>query len=111
MLRIAPCAVLLLFATLALGQQPTNPDQQQQQQSPKTNPQDKAGANSQIQSDLDSALRSDPVLSGTDVQVAVDDVNITLTGSVQSQGQMDRVMALTSPYARYRNVVNKIAVH
>jgi hypothetical protein len=127
MSRIPACAALLLSAGLLLGQQPQNSGEnaptntqpvtypgngsQSQQAQPQANPQEKSGANSQIQSDLQSALNSDPVLSGTDVQVSVDDVNITLTGSVQAQGQMDRVMALTSPYARYRNVVNKIAVH
>jgi hypothetical protein len=44
------------------------------------------------------------------VEVSVDDVNITLTGSVQSQGQMARVIALVSPYTQYRNVVNKVVV-
>jgi hypothetical protein len=120
------CAVLLLCATFALGQQPQSAGQAPPESPPATypgevapqqdtqqqvNPQDRAGANSQIQSDLQSALRSDPALSGADVQVSVDDVNITLTGNVEAQGQMDRVMALTSPYARYRNVVNKVTIH
>jgi hypothetical protein len=111
------CAALLAAATAAAcpadAAQPQEQPQQQQQQpsQPRANMQDKSGANSQIQSDLQSALKSDPALSGTDVQVSVDDVNITLTGTVQAQGQLDRVMALASPYARYRNVVNKIAIH
>ncbi len=122
--RIPVCALLLLSAALAFcQQQPQNPNQapppanpqaspdsQQPQQEPNPHPQDKAAVNSQIQSNIASALSSDPALRGTDVQVSVDDVNITLTGSVQSQAEMDRVMALVAPYQRYRNVVNKVKV-
>ncbi len=121
--RIFVCAVLLFLSTLAAAQQqppssapsPTDPNASQQpaqQPSPsQANPQDKASVNSQMQSDISSALSSDPSLSGTSVQASVDDVSITLTGSVQSKAQMDRVLALVSPYARYRNVVNKVEVH
>src|SRR5262245_38591458 len=109
MSRILTCTLLLFVSTLATAQQqPTqNPpsgdasQQPQQSPSPRTNPQDKAGVNSQMQSDITSALSSDPSLSGASVQASVDDVSITLTGTVQSQGQMDRVLALVSPYIRY----------
>jgi BON domain len=125
MSRIFVCAVLLSLSALATAQQqppssapnpsssdPNAPQQPAQQPSPSQgNPQDKAGVNSQMQSDISSALSSDPSLSGTSVQSSVDDVNITLTGSVQSKAQMDRVLALISPYSRYRNVVNKVEVH
>lgn len=124
MTRIPALALLIMLAPLALGrQQPSNPGQsapaaspqaspetQQPQQEPQANPQDKSGVNSQIQSNVASSLKSDPALSGTDVQVSVDDVSITLTGSVQSQAQLDRMMALVSPYQRYRSVVNKVKV-
>ncbi len=123
--RIPVCVLLFLCAALAFSrQQPQNqgqnppsaaphpsPDNQQSPQQAKPNPQDKAAVNSQMQSDIQSSLSSDPVLSGTDVQANVDDVSITLTGSVQSQAQLNRVMALVSPYVRYRSVVNKVAVH
>ena len=108
----------------ALGwQQPQNPPAQPQnppaQTSPGGNPgggtppsggssQDKAANNSQMESNIRDAIGSDPALSGTSIQVSVDDANITLTGSVQSQAQVERVMALVAPYYRYRNVVNKI---
>jgi osmotically-inducible protein OsmY len=122
MSRIVVCVVLSLLSTLAVAQQQSanppsaDPNASQQpspEQSPQgqKNPQDKSGANSQMQSDISSALSSDPSLSGTDVQSTVDDVSITLTGTVQSQAQMDRVLALVSPYSRYRNVVNKVAIH
>jgi osmotically-inducible protein OsmY len=92
----------------ATGQQ-VSPDKQQPQE-PESSRQDKASFNSQIQSNIQNVLSGDPILSGTDVKASVDDVNITLTGSVQSQGQMARVIALVSPYTQYRNVVNKVVV-
>jgi hypothetical protein len=124
MFRILVCAVLLLSTAFLFGQQSQNPsqnppppnpqvspDSQQPQQQPGSSSQDKAAVNSQIQSNIKSALSGDPTLSGADVQASVDDVNITLTGTVQSQGQLDRVLALISPYAQYRKVVNKVNVH
>jgi hypothetical protein len=128
MTRILVCAlcVVLLAAPVAFSQQPqgqgqnpppstppvTYPDGRAQPSPSPTqeSPQDKSGANSQMESDLKSVLSSDPALSGTSVEASVDDINITLTGSVQSQAQIERVMALVSPYARYRNVVNKVTV-
>jgi hypothetical protein len=123
MSRIVVCVALSFLSTLAMAQQepqtnprsadPNAPQQAAPQQSPQTeaNPQDKSGVNSQMKSDISSALSSDPSLSGANVESSVDDSTITLTGTVQSQAQMDRVLALVSPYARYRNVVNKIVVH
>lgn len=126
MTRVLACAVgALLAATPILCQQP--PQNPPAQATPGANPggsaqpspdgsqgggsaQDKAANNSQMESDIRNVLSSDPALSGTDVQAGVDDINITLTGSVQSQAQIERVMALVSPYARYRNVVNKITI-
>jgi osmotically-inducible protein OsmY len=129
MTRNLVCAlcVVLAAAPVAFSQQPqgqnpppstppvTYPDNRSQQASPSPSPtaessQDKASVNSQMQSDLKGVLSSDPALSGTNVEASVDDMNITLTGSVQSQAQIERVMALVSPYARYRNVVNKVTV-
>jgi len=119
-------ALVSLSAALACAQQPANPAQNPSsvppgatsgsgpQLTPTPTPppprQDKAFANSQIQSNIQSTLEGDPTLSGTDIQVNVDDVNITLTGSVQSEGQLRRVMALVSPYISYRQVVNKVQI-
>jgi hypothetical protein len=127
MTRVLMCVLLiaLLAAPATFCQQPQqNPPAQSTpganpggspQPSPDASPgggstQDKAQNNSQMESDIRSVLSGDPALSGTDIQASVDDMNITLTGSVQSQAQIERAMALVSPYARYRNVVNKIAV-
>lgn len=121
MKRIPALALPLLLAVFALAQQqPHDPNQNPPSASPQAtpesqpaqhNPQDKSSANSQIESNIESAISSDPILSGSDVKVAVDDNNITLSGSVQSQGQLNRVMALVSPYQHYRTVVNNIKVH
>ena len=116
-------ALLSLSAALAYEQQPANPAQNPPSTPPPAVPegtpqptptpqprQDKAAVNSQIQSNIQSTLSGDPSLSGTDIQVSVDDVNITLTGSVESEAQLRRVMALVSPYISYRQVVNKVLV-
>ena len=120
MTMILVCALsTALFGAPVLGwQQSQNPPAQT---TPGGNPgsspqpgegssQDKAANNAQMESNIRDSLSGDPALSGTSVQVSVDDSNITLTGSVQSQAQMERVVALVSPYARYRNVVNKMTV-
>jgi osmotically-inducible protein OsmY len=118
-------AVLSLSAAMACAQQPATPGQnpppspppttvpessQQPTPTPQAPRQDKASVNSQIQDNIRSALSGDPVLSGTDVQASVDDVNITLTGFVESQGQFQRVLQLVSPYGNYRQVVNKVEI-
>lgn len=114
-------ALLLMSAAVAWTQQPSNQGQNPaappgvapesgQQPTPTPSRQDKASINSQIRDNIRSALSGDPVLSGTNVDVNVDDVNITLTGSVESAGQIRRVMELISPYISYRQVVNKVQV-
>jgi len=88
------------------GQSPTPhatatpaPTPQQEQQ--------RASTNSQIQDQLKSLLSSDPFLSDADVEVSVDDQNITLTGTIMSEGQRQRVLQLASPYGQYRKIVDK----
>lgn len=73
-----------------------------------TQPQAKADANRTIQSNIESVLEGDPILSSADVEATVDDHNITLTGTVESYAQHQRVLQLIEPYARYRKVVDKI---
>jgi hypothetical protein len=125
-MRLITAGKLLLPAVLLVFQQPAKtqpnllmaaawlPQSQSQPQANPTpastpNPQDKAEVNSKIQSNLQSIFGGDPSLQGADVSASVDDVAITLTGSVQSEGQHQRVLALTSQYAQYRKIVDKIA--
>jgi BON domain len=125
MTRILGCALViaLLGAPTVFCQQPqqnppgapgTNPDRSAPPSSAATSGggslQDKAVNNAQMERDISDVLSGDPALRDTDVQASVDDVNITLTGSVQSQAQVERVVALVSPYARYRNIVNKVTI-
>ena len=70
--------------------------------------QNKSSANSTIQSNIESVLQGDPILSSANVEATVDDHNITLTGTVDSYAQHQRVLQLVEPYARYRKVVDKI---
>jgi len=66
------------------------------------------GQNRRIQDSISDLLNSDPVLSGSDVDAAVDDHNIVLTGKVQSHAQHERVLQLVSSYGRWRKIVDKI---
>ncbi len=89
---------------------PTNQTNAQPQSTPtpNSNPQDQSGQNQRIQSSIDDLLSSDPVLSGTDVNVAVDDQSITLTGHVDSYQQHQRVLQLVSSYGRWRKIVDQV---
>jgi osmotically-inducible protein OsmY len=73
--------------------------------------QDKAEGNERIQSNLQSAFDADPILSGADVETQVDDERITLTGTVQSYLQHQRVLQLVSAYYSYREIVDNVTVH
>ena len=71
-------------------------------------PQDQTEANRRIHDSISDLLSSDPVLSGSDVDATVDDHNITLTGSVTSYSQHQRVLQLVAQYGRWRNIVDKM---
>ena len=111
-----PRTVLLILVFLpalvfAQSAQPTDSSASNQanaQPQPTPNPQDQSGQNQRIQSSIDDLLSSDPVLSGTDVNVAVDDQNITLTGHVDSYQQHQRVLQLVSSYGRWRKIVDQV---
>ncbi|HEV7551974.1 MAG TPA: BON domain-containing protein [Candidatus Angelobacter sp.] len=107
--------ILVFLPTLVIAQssQPTdsstsNQTNAQPQPTPTPNPQDQSGQNQRIQSSIDDLLSSDPVLSGTDVNVAVDDQNINLTGHVDSYAQHQRVLQLVSSYGRWRKIVDQV---
>lgn len=118
MTRMLICT-LLLIGTPMLCQQPQNPDptasnaqvlpQNMADQSEQPL-QDKAAGNERIQSNLQSAFEDDPTLNGAEVAANVDDRSITLTGTVQSYLQHQRVVQLVSPYYSYRTVVDKLTV-
>ena len=106
--------IFVVLSTLAVAAQTpqhtdpaTNPAHAQQQAAP-AGPQDSASANQRIQSSIDDLLSSDPVVDGADVEVAVDDHNITLTGSVENYTQHQRVLQLVSSYGRWRRIVDHV---
>jgi osmotically-inducible protein OsmY len=112
-------SALLTFGGLSQSQssQSTNPSTPpaaaQQQPTPQAAPapQTDSGANQRIQSSLDDLLSSDQVLSGANVEVAVDDRDITLSGTVESYAQHQRVLQLTAQYGRWRKIVDKIQMN
>ena len=119
--RILLCILMLLGTSVIGQQQPHNQDPpvSNAQVSPENSAQadqsdrplqDKAAGNERIQSNLQSAFDDDPVLSGTDLTATVDDERITLTGTVQSYLQHQRVVQLVSPYSNYREIVDKVTV-
>jgi osmotically-inducible protein OsmY len=105
----------LIGAQLPQGQDRAAPSAQVAENSAQTGRpdqphQDKTAGNDRIQSNLQSALDGDPALRGADLTASVDDERITLTGSVQSYLQHQRVLELVSPYGNYREIVDKVTV-
>jgi len=123
MTRILACSLLLL-STLAVCQSQNlkssftsaqaSSDSGAQAQQPKQPVQallqDNEAANEDIQSNLQSALDDDPILSEANVGTEVDDQSITLTGTVQSYWEHQRVLQLVAPYSSSRNIVDKLTV-
>jgi len=119
MLRVSMFLSAVLLVAACFGQshdpQPTNPstpsagtEAQHSPQAAAPAPQTDSSANRRIHDSIADLLSSDPVLSSADVEVAVDDRNITLSGSVENQAQHQRVLELTAQYTRWRRIVDKI---
>lgn len=114
MVRISLFVLSAALAVFTGNQQPQDPhssahDNSQPQAAPQASPaRDQTEANRRIHDSISDVLSSDPVLSGSDVQVDVDDHNVTLTGSVQSHVQHQRVLQLAAQYSRWRNIVDKL---
>jgi osmotically-inducible protein OsmY len=97
-------------ATSAQAAPESGAQAQQSEQPIQARLQEKAAANEDIQSNLQSALDDDPILSGADLETQVDDESITVAGTVESYWQYQRVLQLVSPYSSSRNIVDKINV-
>jgi len=115
------CTLSLLGTSMIGQQQWQNPDQTvpNAQVSPENSAQtdqseqplqNKAAGNERIQGNLQSAFDDDPILNGTDIMANVDDKSVTLTGTVQSYLQHQRVLQLASPYSRNREIVDKVTI-
>lgn len=111
-------SLFVLSAVLAAftGNQQQSPDahssahdNSQSQPAPQPSPpRDQTEANRRIHDSIDDLMSSDPILSGSHVEVDVDDHNVTLTGSVESHVQHQRALQLAAQYARWRNIVDKL---
>ncbi len=64
-----------------------------------------------VKEKLDKALDSkNAAYAGSDIKVAVDDQNVTLSGAVQSSMQREMAMQLARAYAGNRKIVNQLAI-
>jgi osmotically-inducible protein OsmY len=113
------CTLLLLGTPMLAQQSQTlnpipnaqvSPENSAQTDQPGQPLQSKAAVNERIQRNVQSAFEDDPTLSGAEVEAAVDDQSITLTGTVESYLQHQRVLQLVSPYFSYRTIVDKVSV-
>ncbi|HEY4678318.1 MAG TPA: BON domain-containing protein [Candidatus Angelobacter sp.] len=106
------CAALAAFT--GNQQQPSDAhssahDNSQPQAAPQPSPpRDQTDANRRIHDSIDDLMSSDPILSGSDVEVDVDDRDVTLTGTVESHVQHQRVLQLVAQYGRWRKIVDKL---
>jgi hypothetical protein len=121
----------LLFAFLAIPalmfamqppqghdpQQPASPStdaqaqpsyQAQTQQAQTQTAQTQTEGNRRIHDSISDLLSSDPVVNGADVDATVDDHTITLTGTVESYTQHQRVLQLVAQYGRWRKIVDNM---
>jgi hypothetical protein len=90
-------------------QQPASPSSgAHAQEQPPPQAQTQTEANRRIHDSISDLLNSDPVVDGADVEATVDDHNITLTGTVESHTQHQRVLQLVSSYGRWRKIVDNI---
>jgi osmotically-inducible protein OsmY len=119
MTRVLVCTLLLLGTPMLCQQQnqdltalnaQAGPRDTAQTDQSQPQLQDKASGNERIHSNLQSAFDDDPVLSGAEVAANVDDESITLTGTVKSYLQHQRVLQLVSPYSSYREILDKVSV-
>ena len=111
--------LLVLCATTGLSQQQTNPPdkppsgvQTPNQQLP---PDTRAPAPGQVSSlDIEKELQKEfgraPLLRGQQLKASVDDKNIVVTGTVETQAQHDLALQLAQQYAKERKVADQIVI-
>jgi len=125
MTRFLVCALLLLSAPLALNQQmiqnqnrppyatpPTFPENKSQTHEPPlaVPPNQTQAASSDVQDLLHQSLTKDPNFKDAQVQTRVDDLTITLKGTVQDELQHQKVLQLAQTYAGQRKIVDNLVV-
>ncbi|HYX52615.1 MAG TPA: BON domain-containing protein [Candidatus Limnocylindrales bacterium] len=102
--------VVTILLNLALAGAPVVDTSAQEMQPRQPMHQNRTEINGRILSNLETAFDSDPVMTGSDLSVEVDDINIIISGSVQSFQQHQRALELTSTYYRYRNVIDRMSI-
>lgn len=109
---------LLACSTFVLGQQPANPPSAPpgQATSPQLPPDTAAPPAAQVSSaDIQDELQKEfgraSILSDQPLKATVDDQNILLTGTVETQQQHDLALKLAQQYTGTRKIVDRIEIH
>ncbi|HEX2329907.1 MAG TPA: BON domain-containing protein [Candidatus Angelobacter sp.] len=103
-------SVVTLCVAHSRAQDPQSNQQTQASSQPAPATQTQSEANSRIQRSIHDVMEGDQVLKDADITTTVDDMNITLSGSVDTYAQHQRALDIVSQYGRYRKIVDKIKV-
>jgi osmotically-inducible protein OsmY len=108
-------ALLCLIPGVALGQQ--SDMQVPKSQIPEDNaPSTKPRHDQKLSTkEVDEKLRNgfdnkNPAYAGSNIQVVVEDQSITLTGTVQSEGQREMALQLARAYADDRTIIDRLVI-
>jgi osmotically-inducible protein OsmY len=78
---------------------------------PDTKPSDRQRmSTSEVESQIQDKLKSEPILAGADVGAKVDARTVTLTGTVSTEEQHDVALRIAQSYAGERKLVDKLQV-
>lgn len=111
--------LLLACCALAFGQQPMHiPGQLPRDNDPGNvnapdtkKPSKHKSSSKDVQEAIQKALdKKNPAYRGSDIKTAVDDQNITLTGSVTGITQHEMALQIVRAYADNRRIVDKLVV-
>jgi BON domain-containing protein len=120
------CGLVLAFAVSAFAAQQQSPTNPLPQTTPPTFPEDRASrqemppdtkapppqplSTAQVEQQIQDKLKSEPALANTNVEVKTDDKSVTLTGTVDTDGQHDVALRIAQSYAGDRKIADKIKV-
>lgn len=120
------CGLALAFAVSAFAVQQQSPTSPRPQTTPPTFPNDQASrqemppdtkapppqplSTAQVQQQIQDKLKSEPAVANTNLGVKTNDKSVTLTGTVDSEGQDDLARRIAQSYAGNRVIVDKIKV-
>jgi hyperosmotically inducible periplasmic protein len=120
------CGLALAFAVSAFAVQQQSPTNPRPQTTPPTFPDDQASrqemppdtkapppralSTAQVQRQIQDKLKNEPALASANVKVKTDDKAVTLTGTVDTEGQHELALRIAQSYAGNRVIVDKIKV-